>query len=108
MRPGGDSPQVFEKKWGNSTSTSTSLKLSRNVTEGNLDQAMASANMHVVAKGKQGGNIKAYYIGEREDGAIFMAELIVNVSSKQLTATLKSDARDDLGAFEGCLTGVLS
>ena len=52
--------------------------------------------------------IKAYYIGERADKCIFMAEILVNVPTKDLKATLKCDDASCLQEFKKLLQKPLS
>jgi len=109
LTPGRGSPQVFEKKWGTCHSSKTmTLMLRGAASEAKLDSVMKSVNMHNVAKGKQNGVIKAYYIGERSDAKVFMAEIIINTQVHNLEGTLKSDEPKSLLVFEQCLTSALS
>jgi len=102
--------QVFESTWGSSTdSESVTLKMRGSATEAALESGLKAHNVHMMATGKQGNQIKAYYIAEREGASgIFLAEIIVDVPSRKLQATLKTDNVSELATFAKYMKNALS
>merc|ERR1711865_821466 len=102
--------QVFEKNWmAASAQESASLRLQMSKSsDKDIEKKLKKAGLHMMATGMNAGSVRAYYIGEREDKAgVFMAELVMNLSSRQVTATLKSDDTSSLGAFKNFFTQAL-
>jgi len=102
--------QVFEKNWmAASAQESASLRLQKSKSsDKDIEKKLKKAGLHMMATGMNAGSVRAYYIGEREDKAgVFMAELVMNLSSRQVTATLKSDDTSSLGAFKNFFTQAL-
>ena len=84
------------------------MRLHGAVNEASLGRALQSQNIHSMATGQQGGQIKGYYIAERDGGGgIYLAEIIVDVASKNLSATLKSE-QSDLAQFTKHIRAALS
>jgi hypothetical protein len=95
-------PQVFEKNWMSAKDSETvSLSLSAGTNDGTIDRNLSQCGLHSMATGSSGGNIRAYYIGERQDKAgVFMAEVIINLGARSLSATLKTNDAAALGSFK--------
>merc|ERR1711865_99621 len=94
---------VFEKKWmGASSQEAVSMRLQKASSgEKDIDKRLKKAGLHMMATGKNAGNVRAYYIGERQDKAgVFMVEAVINESSGQMSATLKTDDQSSLGVFK--------
>jgi hypothetical protein len=103
--------QVFERNWMDTSSQeAVALRLQKATSsDKDIDKKLKKAGLHMMATGNNAGSIRAYYIGERQDKAgIFMAELIINLSSRQVNATLKTDDQSSLGAFKSFFSQALS
>jgi len=102
---------VFEKKWmGASSQEAVSMRLQKASSgEKDIDKRLKKAGLHMMATGKNAGNVRAYYIGERQDKAgVFMVEAVINESSGQMSATLKTDDQSSLGVFKSHFSQALS
>merc|ERR1712054_364076 len=94
---------IFESKWkGASSQQTVAIKINKSSTDNkSIDKQLKKNGLSMMATGSQGGSIRSYFIGERQDQlGVYMAEVIIQLAAKKMTATLKSDNEASLPAFK--------
>jgi len=73
-----------------------------------IDSFFMSHHVKSVAKGAAGGLLKLFlYAQETQSAALFLVELIINPTSRQVTANIKSTHEQYVGQFEVALQALL-
>eukprot|EP01124_Arcella_intermedia_P030666 TRINITY_DN6765_c0_g2_i1.p1 TRINITY_DN6765_c0_g2~~TRINITY_DN6765_c0_g2_i1.p1 ORF type:complete len:808 (-),score=171.22 TRINITY_DN6765_c0_g2_i1:82-2223(-) len=103
-------PQNFERTWKSLTVARKHQSPYQGSTSDvqQIDQFFSSQNIKSVAKGAAGGSLKFFfYCQETQNSVLFLVELVINLSNKQVAANIKTTNEQYAEQFEAALQRLL-
>lgn len=104
---------IFQEKWTQLNESAKAIRILENVEAinvENMEQALASKNIHCIASGERDGELRFYFYTKHlaSDSMLFV-EIIINRMRREMSLSVKSDI-DDLGPYfskyiEECFRG---